>query len=229
MRGLLELSLIFHYKDLLLAMKQGLIPVGTGATQLETATSTFLELHKVCYGGCHLKPKHHWMMDVGPQVRRDRMILDAFVVERQHLLVKAVAEPIRNTSQYEVSVLSSLLNVQIKTVRELDLSDKLVGRTSQLEGMPGVLVANKMAIHSFTVTVDEVVLKGLEAGVVLACAREGLELFCFVAPMVKLVQVTEQAAKFRRTATLAIWRAADLQHCIAWKEDADGAVLVLAR
>jgi hypothetical protein len=183
----------------------------------------------VCYGGCHLKPKHHWMMDVGPQVRRDRMILDAFVVERQHLLVKAVAEPIRNTLQYEVSVMSSLLNVQIKTVRELDLSDKLVGRTSQLEGMPGVLVANKMAIHSFTVTVDEVVLKGLEAGVVLACAREGLELFCFVAPMVKLVQVTEQAAKFRRTATLAIWRAADLQHCIAWKEDADGAVLVLAR
>jgi hypothetical protein len=210
-------------------MKQGLVPVGTGATQLETATCTFLELHKVCYGGRHLKPKHHWMLDLGPQVRRDHVILDAFVVERQHLLVKSVAEHIKNTSQFEVSVLSSLINVQIKTVRELDMSDQLVGRTSQLQGMPGVLVANKIAIHSFTVTVDEVVLKGLQAGVVLACAREGVELFCVVAPMTKLAQVTEQAAKFRRTATLAIWRAADLQHCIAWKEDADGAVLVLAR
>ncbi len=125
-------------------------------------------------------------------------------------------------------MLSSLINVQIRTVRELKLGDELLGRTSLLEGMPGVLVANKMAIHNFTMTVDEVVVKGLEAGVVLACAREGLELFCFVAPMVKLAQVTEQAAKFRRTPTLAIWRAADLQHCIAWKEDADGAVLVLA-
>jgi hypothetical protein len=151
------------------------------------------------------------------------------VVERQHLLVKTVAENIRNTSQYEESLMSSLINVQIKTVRELHLSDELIGRTSLLEGMPGVLVADKMAIHSFTVTVDEVVLRGHEAGVVVACAREGVELFCFVAPMDKLAQVTEQAAKFRRTSTLAVWRAVDVQQCIAWKEDPDGAVLVLAR
>jgi hypothetical protein len=229
MRGLLEFSLMFHHKDLLLAMKQGLVPVCTGAIQLETATRTFLELHKVCYGTRHLLPKHHWLLDIGPQVLRDRLILDAFVVERQHLLVKSVAEHIRNTSQFEVSLLSSLINVQIRTVRGLNLSDQLVGRTSRLEGMPGVLVANKVAIHSSTVTVDEVVLKGLEAGVVLACACEGLELFCFVAPMTKLAQVTPQAATFRRTASLVIWRAADLQHCIAWKEDADGVVLVLAR
>jgi hypothetical protein len=229
MRGLLEFSLTSHHKDILLGIKRGLIPAGTGATQLETATRTFLELHKVCYDTQHLKPKHHWMLDLGPQVRRDRMVLDAFVVERQHLLVKSVAEHIKNTSQFEVSLMSSLVNVQIKTVRELSLSDQLVGRSTRLEGMPGVLVANKMAIHSFTVTVDEVVLRGLEAGVVLACACEGLELFCFVAPMAKLAQVTEQAAKFRRTATLAVWRAADLQHCIAWKEEADGVVLVLAR
>ncbi len=77
--------------------------------------------------------------------------------------------------------------------------------------------------------VDEVVLRGHEAGVVLTCACEGLELFFFVAPMVKLAQVTVQATRFRRTTTLAIWRAADLQQCIAWKEDPDGAVLVLAR
>jgi hypothetical protein len=229
MRSLLELSLTFHHKDVLLAIKRGLIPAGTGATQLETATRTFLELHKVCYGGQHLKPKHHWMMDLGPQVRRDRMLLDAFVVERQHLLVKSVAEHIRNTSNFEVSLMSSMINVQIQTVREMHMSDELLGRTSLLEEMPGVLVADKMAIHSFTVTVDEVVMRGHEAGVVVACAREGVELFCFVAPMVKLAQVTEQAAKFRRTTTLAVWRAADIQHCIAWKEDPDGAVLVLAR
>jgi hypothetical protein len=213
----------------LLGIKQGLVPVDDGAAQLEAATQNFMVLHQRCYGVQHLKPKHHWMMDLGPQVRRDRMILDAFVIERQHLLVKSVAEPIRNTSKYEVSVLSSLINVQIRSVRELKLGDELLGRTSLLEGMPGVLVANKMAIHNFIVIVDEIVLRGHEAGVVLACARDGLELFCFVAPMVKLAQVTVQAVRFRRTATLAVWRAVDLQQCIAWKEDPDGAVLVLAR
>jgi hypothetical protein len=157
------------------------------------------------------------------------MILDAFVIERQHLLVKSVAEHIRNTSQYEASVLSSLVNVQIRAVRDLKLGDELVGRTSLLEGMPGVVVSDKMTIHSFTVTVDEVILRGPEAGVVVACAREGPELFVFVAPMVKLAQVTGQAAKFRRTSSLALWRAVDLQHCIAWKEDPDGTLLVHAR
>ena len=229
MRGLLECFLISHHKDVLLAIKQGLLPVDDGAAQLETATRNFLVSHQLCYGGQHLKPKHHWMLDLGPQVRRDRMILDAFVVERQHLIVKSVAEHIRNTSQYEVSVLSSLVNVQIKAARELKLGDELLGRTSLLEGMLGVVVSDKLAIHSFTVTVDEVVLRGHEAGVVLACSREGVELFVFVAPMLKLAQVTGQAAKFRRTTTLAIWRAGDVQHCIAWKEDPDGAVLVLAR
>ena len=222
-------SLIVHHKDVLLAIKQGLVPADDGAAQLEVATQHFMVLHQRCYGNQHLKPKHHWLMDLGPQVRRDRMILDAFVIERQHLLVKSVAEHVRNTSKFEVSVLSSLINAQIRTVRELKMGDELMGRTSLLEGMPSVLVANKMAIHSFTVTVDEVVLRGHEAGAVLACAREGLELFLFVAPMVKLAKVTEQAAKFRRTTTLAVWRAVDVQHCIAWKEDPDGAVLVLAR
>jgi hypothetical protein len=213
----------------LLAIKQGLVPVDDGAAQLEAATQNFMILHQRCYGGQHLKPKHHWMMDLGPQVRRDRMMLDAFVIERQHLLVKSVAEHIRNTSQFEVSVLCSLINVQIRTVRELKIGDELMGRTSHLEGMPGVQVSDKMAIHNFIVAVDEVVLRGTEAGVVVACAREGPELFCFVAPMVKLAPVTVQAVKFRRTTTLAVWRAVDLQQCIAWKEDPDGAVLVLAR
>ena len=200
MRGLLEFCMISHHKDVLLAIKQGLLLVDDGAAQLETATRNFLELHQLCCGGQHLKPKHHWMLDLGPQVRRDRMILDAFVVERQHLIVKSIAEHIRNTSQYEVSVLSSLVNVQTETVRELMLGHELLGRPSLFEGMPGVVVSDKLTIHSFTVTVDEVALRGHEAGVVLACAREGLELFCFVAPMVKLAQVTVQATKFRSTA-----------------------------
>ena len=42
------------------------------------------------------------------------MVLDAFVVERLHLAVNAVVEPIRNISRYEYSVLSGVLNVQFR-------------------------------------------------------------------------------------------------------------------
>ena len=38
-----EVSLILHYKDVLLATKQGVLPVDEGAAQLETAIRNFLE------------------------------------------------------------------------------------------------------------------------------------------------------------------------------------------
>lgn len=36
-----------------------------------------------------IKPKHHWLMHVPEQIARDNVVLDAFVIERQHVLVKA--------------------------------------------------------------------------------------------------------------------------------------------
>jgi len=41
-----------------------------------------------CYGIAHIKPKHHWLMHIPSQLEKHQAILDAFVVERQHLLVK---------------------------------------------------------------------------------------------------------------------------------------------
>ncbi len=35
------------------------------------------------------KPKHHWLLNVPAQIAKDNVVLDAFVIERQHVLVKA--------------------------------------------------------------------------------------------------------------------------------------------
>ena len=40
-----------------------------------------------------IKPKHHWLMHVPQQIARDNAVIDAFVIERQHLLVKANDAP----------------------------------------------------------------------------------------------------------------------------------------
>ena len=215
-------------QDLLLATKRGLMPVHAAAAQLGTASRTFLEAHIRAYGKVHLRPKRHWMMDLADQLLRDNIVIDTFVVERQHLMVKAVAEPMRNTSQYEVSLLSSIVTVQVRMAKELKLGDDLIGRTQVLDEVPGAVVSDKLSVHGFTVAASEVILRGLDAARVVACAHQGHELFVFVAPLQKRVQVTTHAARYRRTIVLAIWRALDVQQCLAWKDDPDG-VLVVSR
>ena len=95
--------------DCILDVKRCLVDVRVGADRLEAAVRRHLALHTGVYGDVYIRPKHHWMLDVPQQFRRDGAVLDAFVIERTHLRVKAVAEPIQNVRGFERSALASLL------------------------------------------------------------------------------------------------------------------------
>ena len=75
--------------DLILAAKWRLADPNEVAPQLERASARHLQLFQVAYGPDAVKPKHHWQLDMCRQIPRDGMILDAFIIERIHLQVKA--------------------------------------------------------------------------------------------------------------------------------------------
>ena len=79
--------------DLLLDAKFGLASVSSIWAPLEAATAEHLRLHQAAHGDGSVRPKHHWQLDVPRQLARDNLVLDAFVIERTHLAVKAVADP----------------------------------------------------------------------------------------------------------------------------------------
>lgn len=91
--------------DAVLRVKRGIDAPAVAVPALRTALSRHLELHKAAYGDQYIRPKHHWMLDVPDQVIKDGMVLDAFVLERHHSLVKAVADHIDNTVNFERKVL----------------------------------------------------------------------------------------------------------------------------
>lgn len=212
----------------MLSIKRGILNSATGADQLSAAAANFFNAHKSCYGVEHVKPKHHWLMDLASQVRRDGALIDAFIIERRHLMVKALAEPVRNTKQYEISVLSGLLTVQLHDVKELVVGDRLIGSCSVLQEDSNVSVANKAEVYGFTVTVGDVIVRGAEAAVVTACAQDCGGLFFFVSPLAFVSRVTAQASLFRRLGGLTAWRPADVQHSLAWRDEPAG-LLVLGR
>ena len=128
--------------DLILLAKRGVTSAVETSGPLLVAIQEHLRLHKLAYGTTFIKPKNHWLMDVPPQLLRDKLVLDAFIVERLHLVVKSVAENVLNTSTFEKSVLAGIFNVQFRKASEAmhgcaaDLSplSSLFGRLRRTQG-----------------------------------------------------------------------------------------------
>ena len=199
--------------------------------ELRGAASTFLRLHVAVHGTSEVKPKHHWLLDIPDQISRDRLVLDAFVIERQHLLVKKVAENVTNTRAFERSVLASLLTVQRQEVRAALFGEGLLGKRSRLQGAPaGVEVTLKMKVNcSVELTVGDIVRRGNEAGLVRACAADASGLFVYVSRMEVVANVTPQSIRCAILPELAIWRAAACEACLAWRFESEVIVVVLLR
>ena len=186
-----------------------------------------MRLHQVAYGSDLLRPKHHWLQDLPAQLLRDQMVLDAFVIERQHLMVKGVAEHVKLSNKYEESLCSSILTLQLQATDDDALFDGLIGQPSRLEGFPQAMVANKMTFGSMVILVGDYIMRTHDVGVVVACAVEGTSLFAIVAVAVKVADLTPTASRGRRTDQLAFWRAEEVSPTLGWRPDADGTVTLM--
>ncbi len=80
--------------DLVLLAKRRVASPSAVEPQLQSALAKHLELHKLAHGVRAVKPKHHWQLDMPRQLSRDGLVLDAFIVERIHLQVKAIGDKV---------------------------------------------------------------------------------------------------------------------------------------
>ena len=156
-------------------------------------------------------------MDVPDQVARDGLIVDAFVVERQHLLVKSIAEHVRNTTSYERSVLAGVWHLAIARAREAVCGDGLLGRASPLPGVPGAVVSKRMVVLTFEVSVGDIVLRGDLVGTVAACYARGGEVGALVTPMTVSRRATRHSLACSVPRGVEAWPCTEIQHCLAWK------------
>lgn len=197
------------------------------ADALETAMSSFLRKHSECYGDTYMKPKHHWACDLAEQFRRDMAVLDAFVIERQHLLVKSIAEHVRNTATYESSVLSGIVNLQIARATDFRPGCRLNGVRRNLAEIPGVAVADTAEVNSFTVSAKDIAFRGTQAAIVVACAEDCVGVWLFVSPMGHVEQITRHAMRVAATSELAVWRPTEVHQALAWREEPSGQWVVI--
>jgi len=169
-----------------------------------------------------MKPKHHWAFDLPDQLRRDGVLVDCFIIERQHLFVKKSAAHIDNLKTYEESVIATSVGLALRDAREDSsiVGHRLMGPSREI---PGMRAARQLEAHGFVLTVgDMVLLSGSEVGMVRACvATDGNDL----GVIVNALSAVRSSSRFKLghlVDELVIWRAEDLQQCIAWRAVAGG-------
>jgi hypothetical protein len=136
---------------LLLAAKHEVSSCAVIAPRLQEAAAAHLQAHLLAHGPDKIRPKHHWGMDLAAQLLRDNMVVDAFVIERMHLRVKAVAEKVKNTSRFERSVLSGVLTDHMRVLNETSHLHGLLGSCASLPDYPGLVIADSLVVSSFKV------------------------------------------------------------------------------
>jgi hypothetical protein len=216
-----------HVMDLILQAKRCLALPAEAAVQLEAAVGAQLRLHIAAYGTEHVKPKHHWMLDVPAQLQRDGCVLDAFIIERTHLTVKGIAEHVRNTHDFERAVMRGVTTMAFHSAAAATYGDSLLGKVAVMPDYPNVQIADKMKIFTLQLAIDDVILRGESAGIVIACACEDGVLFVIVETMVRITRVSGHATAFKPTGFHEVWLASQVEHSIAWYGRADGSWVVI--
>ena len=135
--------------DIILMCKRGVIAPQVGAARLQRALGAHMTWHNRAYGDQHIRPKHHWMFHVGPQLSRDGAIIDAFVVERGHLLVKSIAEHCKDTTCYEATVMAGVVNQQFKNASVAKLGSGLRGTISDWHHVEVAAQMTVLGLHVF--------------------------------------------------------------------------------
>lgn len=209
--------------DIILSAKRGITSPPQAAAQLKVAQRRHMEAHLAAYGNDHLKPKHHWEMDIAEQIERDGRVLDTLVVERMHLRVKRVSERIVNTLRFERSVLSGVVNLQFRS-SAIILSDMhgLRGKTAEWQD---ATVADSAEYFGWHVFGGDVVLRGREAGKVIACGQNEY-LFVVVNPYLSISDLSSHSQRGRLRNDQVRWKLSDISPAAAWYDEGDLTVIL---
>ena len=218
--------------DIIQTAKRGHLSMPDAGRLMKIYHREHMVKHKRAYGEDHIVPKHHWMWDVCDQfceASDEDLVFDAFVIERNHLGVKAVAEHIDNTASMERSVLSSYVTAQIRELNAAGaLHEPLIGRITNASG--GIKVARSCNHDLIVVTVGDFVFRGMEVGKVLGCVSGvAIGTQVIVDMLEKLTGLTRHSSRYRlHEDDRRAWRVADLAHAGAWYLDAGTWVVLSA-
>ena len=132
------------------------------------------------------------MFDICEQMRELPALIDALIIERLHLRVKRVMDPIDNVGFIEQSTLAGVVNAQFEAASKTSL-DGLRGR-SALYG--GYCVADFCCAGSLSVGTGDAVFRENDLGFAAVFVEDEGNLFALVHPCAYRSQVSKRGTEW---------------------------------
>jgi hypothetical protein len=211
-------ELCCHLIDGILDAKHGQTSMNESSLWLKRAHKAFLEMHISCYGSEYIKPKHHWVFDIAEQWSLHSFVPDAFLIEKQHLAAKSIGNRVRNTTTFEKSVLSGMLNSQVQSIGQLGQDFELMHNAIPFPGLETSVVADTVSIMGVQMSVDDIVLYNDTAGRVIACIQEGEEFSLVVDSLATHRPLTPHAYICALQSRRVVWNAKLVRLALAWRQ-----------
>lgn len=123
------------------------------AAHLDTAAFLYLEAFVNAHGRELMKHKHHELIHLADQLRRDKRLLWCFTAERKHIIAKAVMAHNRSLRSFAYGTIARMLVSQIGALLETPpWHSRLRDPTCDLdEFAPGARMSKAMRLHGGTV------------------------------------------------------------------------------
>ena len=152
-------------------------------------------------------------------------LFDSFIIDRLHLRVRAVGDNCKEIGMYSVSVLSGIINAQI---RASVVTGGLLGRSAPLPGIEGALLSDRLDVCGLQVSVDDLVFREDTLGLVLACCLDDDIYYVIVRELTLLANLSAHSSRWKFAPLQgAVWRAADVASPLAWKMEGANDVVVV--
>ena len=161
------------------------------------------------------------MLHIAAQIRKDLYVLDSFIIERLHLIVRQSLQHLRNPVDFEGSLLRDVCLKQMLALKDTVLAG-LIGPTSPLQGFPLATIATRMRFCSMDISIGDVVTQNAIPARVTACAVEDDSYFV----LVEVWHATGVVQRWRPTDDVQAWPVEGIELALAWYDDGDDVVVI---
>jgi hypothetical protein len=143
------------------------------AVELARQLNVYLKATKAVWGCDHIVPKHHWSLHLPVQYELDSFLLDCFVLERKHRLMKTYSDQDNNLHGFDFTVLTRAVQEQVRMLEKLQpgIDTPNRNRSLALESLfgPDVRIGTYVTSGSHTYHNDDILFVRGECFLIRAC------------------------------------------------------------
>ena len=208
------------------------------ASELARRAEAFFKACKEAWGDDIVVPKHHYMLHLAIQYMADGFLMDCFVTERMHHVMKQHSQLLYNTGWFERTLIMRSTRERLRTLQNMTNGTilKPSDRWHELETLyNGEIYRSTRLVHRCaTYCRDDIIISytdvGMQCFLILMCFVGGatgfkaraLELVCKVDDAASKWKLNEEPVKFLLLESLGF-----VQGAQNWAFTADGHVTVL--